>query len=67
MGNSKSRSSSIAPVIEKQQIKTNIIEPNKTKCNDCGYTGYAFNVVSRDGTTFIKMYYCGNCSNSWKS
>lgn len=69
MGNTKSRSSSsITPITEKQS-KNNVIEyiHNKTKCKDCGFSGYEFNTISRDGTTFVKMYYCRNCSTSWNA
>jgi hypothetical protein len=38
----------------------------RNKCNLCNKTGNEFTVVSRDGTTFTKMYYCRTCSIHWK-
>jgi DNA-directed RNA polymerase subunit M/transcription elongation factor TFIIS len=45
------------------EIKSVSTEP---KCKECGFSAKEFNVVSRDGNTNTKMYYCNNCANHWK-
>lgn len=70
MGNLKSRSSSVVPINKKQQSNTvNVIQcsSNKTKCKECGVSGYEFDTISRDGTSITKMYHCRNCSNYWNA
>lgn len=69
MGNSKSRNNSIAPEIKatRNPVISNTIEvKSKEVCPTCKQTGREFSVVSRDGTTFTKMYYCRSCYNHWK-
>ena len=74
MGNKGSRSRTIQPEIHtsRNPILTNTIEvkstekPDNSKCKTCGKTGKDFAVISRDGTTFTKMYYCRTCSNHWR-
>ena len=77
MGNKGSRSRTIQPAeirANKNPIHANIIEvkqpvlekPDNSKCQNCSKTGKDFTVVSRDGTTFTKMYYCRTCSHHWR-
>jgi hypothetical protein len=76
MGNKGSRSRTQPAEIKasRNPILTNVIEvkppvetkPDNSKCKSCGKTGKDFSVVSRDGTTFTKMYYCRTCSNHWR-
>ena len=75
MGNKGSRTIQPAEIkASRNPILTNIIEvkpinetkPDNSKCKLCGKAGKDFTVASRDGTTFIKMYYCRTCSNHWR-
>ena len=77
MGNKTSRRRTVEPEIlaSRNPIVFNTIEVapaateqtiDKSKCDTCNKKGQNFNVVSRDGTTFTKMYYCRTCSNIWK-
>lgn len=72
MGNSKSRNKSIAPEIKatRNPVISNTIEvvvKPKEVCPTCKQNGRKFSVVSRDGTTLTKMYYCRSCYNHWKA
>lgn len=75
MGNKGSRSKTIHPAdikASRNPILINTIEvkpvekPDNSKCKNCSKTGKDFTVVSRDGTTITKMYYCRTCSLHWK-
>ena len=72
MGNLKSRNRVIVPDIKatRNPVRSNTIEIKSKEscptCPTCKQTGREFSVASRDGTTFIKMYYCRSCSNHWK-
>ena len=73
MGNKGSCLRTIQPTATVQEIlTTNVIEvkpsikSDNSKCNSCCKTGKDFTVVSRDGTTITKMYYCQTCSLHWK-
>ena len=75
MGNRNSRSSVsvVQPEIRASRnpsfnsiVKTIEVKPvDKSKCKTCHEKGKEFTVVSRDGNTFINMYYCRKCSNHW--
>jgi hypothetical protein len=44
----------------------NIEKSDNSKCTSCRNSGKEFITVSRDGNTFIKMYYCRTCSHHWR-
>jgi DNA-directed RNA polymerase subunit M/transcription elongation factor TFIIS len=74
MGNKGSRTIQPTEIkANRNPILTNVIEvkqaeikPDNSKCQSCHKSGKDFTVVSRDGTTFTKMYYCRTCSLHWK-
>ncbi len=74
MGNRGSRScQTIEPEIRASRnpiifntIEIKPAEVDNSKCKTCNKTGQEFTVVSRDGTTITKMYYCKSCFNNWK-
>jgi hypothetical protein len=77
MGNKNSRVSVVQPeirairnpgasIVNKIEVNPIKVKVDNSKCKTCDQKGKEFTVVSRDGTTFINMYYCRSCSNHWR-